>query len=100
MAAKPGEHFEWLQGIADKLQVESLQAAKIDAELEGDGPGIMSHLKLLHGAEAPFRRAALILVGYQGAGKTSLRWRLGHMEDEWVQFNSTDGIVFGEYSGR
>lgn len=98
VAAEAGEHFTWLHDIADKLPMEALQAAKIDAGLEGDGPGIMLHLKLLRGPKADFRRAALILIGYQSAGKTSLLWRLRHMDgkDKWVQTHSTDGIVFGE----
>lgn len=94
VAAEAGEHFKWLHDIADKLPMEALQAANIDTELEGDGPGIMLHLKLLRGPKAHFRRAALIVIGYQSAGKTSLLWRL--MKDEWVQTNSTHGIVFGE----
>ena len=56
---------------------------------------IISYIQQLRKSGTGRRRATIVVVGYEGAGKSSLVWRLRHPEGDLPHLASTDGIATG-----
>ena len=87
------------------LTAAALTAAGLPPEFEEDWEKTFSYISQLHKSKAAGlpvapRRGTLIVIGYQGAGKSSLVWRLRHLEssEAMPELGSTDGIEFGEFT--
>ena len=113
-AAVQGPRWTWLCSFdeavgfhrdvadSDQLTPAALTAAGLPPELAGDWDKVLSYIAQLHASKAaglaePPCRGTLIVIGYQGAGKSSLVWRLRHPDTGEVmpELDSTDGIATG-----
>ena len=107
--AVQGPNWKWLHdGVyplcdSDQLTAAALTAAGLPPELAEDWGKVMSYISQLHASKAaglapPPCRGTLIVIGYQGAGKSSLVWRLQHPDsaEAMPEIASTDGIATGE----
>ena len=118
LAAVQGPRWTWLHGydealgfhreVADSYQLTAaaLTAAGLPPELAGDWNKVLSYISQLHASKAaalaePPCRGTMIVIGYQGAGKSSLVWRLRHPDTGEVMpgLDSTDGIATGRRRG-
>ena len=114
LAAVQGPRWTWLRGYDEvdgfhrevagskQLTAAALTAAGLPPELAGDWDKVLSYISQLHASKAaglaePPCRGTLIVIGYQGAGKSSLVWRLRHPDTGEVmpELDSTDGIATG-----
>ena len=81
--------------LADRQSLE--QSHGIPFAVAQSADTLLSFLRQSLQATALYRRATLVLVGYEGAGKTSLMWRLQHPDTAVAMplVVSTDGIQTG-----
>lgn len=102
VAALDGPHYTWYKGTTGiSLAAAVLTKAGLPPELADKPDAVCSYVVQKHvsearGLTAP-RRGTLVIVGYQGAGKTSLVWRLRNLgsSEPMPEPQSTDGIEFG-----
>ena len=89
--AVEGPAFQWIANIPQCQTAGILSAAGLPPELADSSQALLSYLAQLHQGTG-HRRASLIVVGYQGAGKSSLVWRLQHTGADFPSLTTTDGI--------
>lgn len=101
-AALEGPAYQWLDSSTGlDLTPEALSLAGIPPELAHDRIGVASYIAQQHLSKARGQesccRGTLVIIGYQGAGKSSLVWRLRNLASttDMPVLESTDGIAFG-----
>ena len=100
-AALESPAYKWLAHYAGfDYTASALTLAGLPPELEYDDAAIYSYITQHHRGQASTRRGTLIIIGYQGAGKTSLVWRLRNPTEAMPATPSTDGIEFGTQEPR
>ena len=109
--AVQGPNWRWLQQTqlnnvwdpfpSKALTRAALESAGLPPALSGSWNKVRSYISQLHKSKAAglksLRRGTLVIIGYQGAGKSSLMWRLQNPTGNMPELDSTDGLDIGKH---